>query len=132
MGLDTYATQRGADGDWEVAPDEPFDGIQLCCGMCSGGQDSSSIRGKVYEQLVLAPTGESLYEERIEPARMAEMAIRLRAAVDEARTAGPRTDADGFEVLEVAGHEINPGEAEDLARWFEVCAERGHAVEGWW
>jgi hypothetical protein len=132
MGLDTYAMQRGADGDWEVAPDEPFDGIQLCGGICSSGQDSSSIRGKVYDLVVRAATGESLYQERIEPERVAEMARRLRTTVDAAKREGPRPGARGLEILEVASHEINPDEAEGLASWFEVCAERGYAVEGWW
>jgi hypothetical protein len=35
-------------------------------------------------------------------------------------------------VLDVAGEAIHAQEAEDLARWFEVCAEHGYAVEGWW
>lgn len=156
MGLDTYATTRAADGEWELAPDKPFDGLNLVGGMCSGGTDSSSIRGKVYVEVVAAATGESLYEERIEPARVAEMARRLRAAVEEAKRVGLRAgereqaalDEQGrlqldeedrlrmesveIPVLDVAGCEIDAGEAEDLARWFEVCAERGYAVEGWW
>lgn len=156
MGLDTYAMQRGADGDWEVAPDEPFDGIELCGGMCSGGSGSSSIRGKVYAHVVLAATSESLYDEHIEPERVAAMARRLRAAVEDAKRLGARAghrelgvlDEDGvpeldehrrrrmeveeIPVLDVTGQEIHLHEAEDLARWFEVCAERGYAVEGWW
>jgi hypothetical protein len=156
MGLDTFATTRGSDGDWRVAPDGPFDGIRLCGGMCSGGADSSSIRGKVYAEVVAAATGESLYEERIEPARVAEMARRLRAAVEAAKQVGTTTgvrelgvlDEDGrlqfddqgrlqiesdvIAVLDVAGCEIEAAEAEDLARWFEVCADHGYAVEGWW
>jgi hypothetical protein len=156
MGLDTYAMQRGADGDWDVAPDEPFDGIELCGGLCSGGQNSSSIRGKVYAHVVLAATGESLYQERIEPERVAQMARRLRAAVEAAKRAGTRAgdrelgvldehgrpelgedgrlrmETEEIPVLDVAGVEIHAQEAEDLARWFEVCAERGYAVEGWY
>ena len=156
MGLDTYAMQRGAEGDWEVAPDEPFDGIQLCGGLCSGGQDSSSIRGKVYELVVRAATGESLYQERIEPERVAAMARRLRVAVEDAKRVGtragnrelgvldeqrqPKLDEHGrlrmeteeIPTLDVAGEEIYAHEAEDLAQWFEVCAERGYAVAGLW
>ena len=156
MGLDTYAMKRGSDGDWEVAPDEPFDGLELCGGMCSGGQDSSSIRGKVYATVVMAATGESLYEDHIERERVAEMARRLRAAVEAAKRAGLRagsrelgvvdehgvpeldehgrlrTEIEEIAVLDIAGEEIHAREAEDLARWFEVCAERGYAVEGWY
>jgi hypothetical protein len=118
MGLDTFATTRRGDGKWEPAPDEPFEGLRLCGGMYSGGSDSSSIRGKVYAELFEEATGESLYQHRIEPARVAEIARRVRATVDEAKREGTL--------------EIDPEEAEDLARWFEVCAERGYAVEGWW
>jgi hypothetical protein len=156
MGLDTYATQRGADGQSEVAPDGPFDGIELCGGICSGGAGSSSIRGKVYAYVVQAATGESLYQERIEPETVAEMARLLRTAVGEAQRTGARAGArevasvdeqgrlqldEGgrlrmetleLGMLDVAGEEIAAAEAEDLARWFEVCAERGYAVEGWW
>ena len=118
MGLDTIATTQRDDGNWEPAPDEPFEGLELGGGMYSGGSSSSSIRGKVYAELVEEATGESLYQERIEPARVTGLARRLRAAVDEAKRNGTL--------------EIDPQEAEDLARWFEVCAERGYAVEGWW
>jgi hypothetical protein len=155
MGLDTYATELGADGKWHPAPDEPFAGIHLVGGMFSGGAGSSSMRGKVYANVVRAATGESLYEERIDPDRVARMAGRLRAAVEEAKRAGARTgerelgvldeqgqpaldehgrlrmETEEIAVLDVAGEEIHAREAEDLARWFEVCAERGYAVEGW-
>jgi hypothetical protein len=118
MGLDTFARTRGEEGKWESAPDQPFEGLRLCGGMYSGGADSSSIRGKVYAELVEQATGESLYQRHIEPPRVAEMARRLRAVVDDAKRSGTL--------------ELHPQEAEDLARWFEVCAERGYAVEGWW
>lgn len=132
MGLDTYAAQLGEDGDWHVAPDEPFAGLHLCGGMYSGGEGSSSMRGKVYDEAVLEATGEGLYQELIEPATVAQMARALRAAVDAAKRAGPHVDSEGIPMLEVAGCDIAPGEAEDLARWFEVCAERGFAIQGWW
>lgn len=156
MGLDSFATVKGPSGEWQPAPDEPFEGIDLCGGMYSGGTDSSSIRGKVYAEVVEAATGESLYQERIEPGRVAEMARRLRAAVEDAKRAGARTGArelgtlddqgrpaldehgrlrmetEQIPVLEVAGAEIHAHEAEDLARWFEVCADHGYAVEGWY
>lgn len=156
MGLDTFASVKGEDGEWHAAPDEPFAGLKLTGGMYSGGGGSSSIRGKVYADVVLEATGEGLYQERIEPEVVAEMAGRLRAAVEEAKRAGthsgerrvgsldehgaPRLDEEGrlqleheeIPVLEVAGCEIHAAEAEDLARWFEVCAEHGYAVAGWW
>jgi hypothetical protein len=155
MGLDTYAMARGADGEWEPAPDEPFAGIHLVGGVFSGGAGSSSMRGKVYANVVQAATGESLYRERIEPAAVAEMARRLRGAVEEAKRAGTRAgtsehgvvdeegriqfdeegrlriESEEIAVLDVAGEEIDAHEAEDLARWFEVCAEHGYAVDGW-
>ena len=156
MGLDTYATALDPGGEWHMAPDEPFEGLQLCGGMLSGGAGSSSIRGKVYADVVLEATGENLYQERIEPETVAEMARSLRAAVEEAKRSGTSTgerrvgslddqglpaldehgdlrlDTEAIPVLEVAGCEIHAGEAQDLARWFEVCAERGYAVQGSW
>jgi hypothetical protein len=156
MGLDTFATVRGADGEWKPAPDEPFAGIHLVGGMYSGGAGSSAMRGKVYANVVQAATGESLFQERIEPAAVAEMARRLRAAVEAAKRAGTRAgerevgaldeegrlqldergrlrmESEEIAVLDVAGEEIDAREAEHLARWFEVCADRGFAVEGWW
>jgi hypothetical protein len=148
MGLDTYAKELGADGKWHSAPDEPFAGIRLVGGVLSGGTGSSSMRGKVYEDVVYAATGESLYRERIEPEVVAEMARRLRAALEDAKRAGTRpgtteytvfdeegrrrTVSEEIAVLDVAGMEIDAEEAEDLARWFEICAKRGYAVEGWW
>jgi hypothetical protein len=155
MGLDTFAMVRGLDGEWEPAPDEPFEGIELVGGVFSGGTGSSSMRGKVYNLVVMAATGESLYQERIEPERVAEMARRLRAAVEEAKRDGQRTgerelgvldeqgvpaldeqgrlrmETEEIPMLDVAGEEIHAEEAEHLARWFEVCAGRGYAVEGW-
>jgi hypothetical protein len=41
-------------------------------------------------------------------------------------------ESEEIAVLDVAGEEIDAREAEDLARWFEVCAERGYPVDGWW
>lgn len=140
MGLDTFAVTRGEDGEWHVAPDAPFEGLRLC-----DGWGSASIRGKVYAEVVVSATDESLYQERIEADVVAVVANRLRAAVEEAKRAGPRmgtrqvgVDARGgpkrieYPVLDVAGVEIHAGEAEDLARWFEICAEQGYAVDGWW
>lgn len=130
MGLDTYAMERGADGDWHHAPDEPFEGLQLC-----DGWGASTFRGKVYADLVAAATGGSLYQQRIEPAAVAAMARLLRAAVEDAKRTGTRTGVRGgveFPALDVAGCEVHAEEAEDLARWFEVCAERAYAVDGWW
>lgn len=124
MGLDTFAVIVGQDGEAEPAPDEPFKGLRLCGGMYSGGSDSSSIRGKVYAAVVSAATGQSLYQDRIEPATVTAMAARFRAAVEEAKRAG-------IEVLDVAGEEINAREAEDLARWLDICAERAYAIEAW-
>jgi hypothetical protein len=156
VGLDTYAVARGEDGKWRAAPDKPFEGLCLIGGMHSGGAGSSSIRGKVYGEAVEAATGESLYQRRIEPETVTEMARRLRAAVEQAKRVGSRIgerelgvldergrlqldergqvriESEQIPVLEVAGQEIHVEEAEDLARWFEVCAEHGYAVEGWW
>ena len=143
MGLDTYAMARDEHGQWRHAPDGPFEGLGL-----ADGWGSSSIRGKVYAEVVEAATGHSLYQDHIEPPTVVEMATRLREAVELAKQTGSRigvrelpiADKQGgtgikrieFPVLVVSGSEIHAGEAEDLARWFEICAERGYAIDGWW
>jgi hypothetical protein len=139
MDLDNFAMTLGEDGKWRHAPDEPFEGLRLC-----DGWGTSMIRGKVYADVVEAATGQSLYQERIEPATVVEMAGRFRAAVEQAKQAGERVgeremfDERGemqrvrFPLLEVAGCEIHAGEAEDLARWLEICAEHGYAIDSWW
>jgi hypothetical protein len=130
-------------GKWRHAPDEPFEGLQL-----ADGWGSSSIRGKVYAEVIEAATGHSLYQDHIEPPTVLEMATRLRVAVEQAKGTGSRTgvrevpvvDDKGvrtirrieFPLLLVSGSEVHAGEAEDLARWFEICAEHGYAIEGWW
>jgi hypothetical protein len=135
--------QQGEGGEWHHAPDEPFEGLRL-----ADGWGTSMIRGKVYADVVAAATGESLYQERVEPGTVADMAKQFRAAVERAKRQGtrpgqrevpvlgepgaPRTKQIEISLLEVAGCEIHAGEAEDLARWFEICAERGYALEGWW
>lgn len=143
LGLDTYAMAQDEHGAWRHAPDEQFEGLRL-----ADGWGSSSIRGKVYAEVVEAATGHSLYQQHIEPPTVAEMAARLREAVEQAKQMGPRVgvremrvaDKDGgtgikrieFPLLIVSGSEIHADEAEDLARWFEICAEHGYGVDGWW
>jgi hypothetical protein len=142
LGLDTYAVTL-SDGEVQLAPDWPFEGLRLC-----DGWGSSMFRGKVYAEVVEGATGQSLYQQRIDPETVAEMAKLFRAAVEEAKRAGKRAgerevaavDERGdrriklveIPILEVAGCEIHAEEAEDLARWFEICAEGGYAIEGWW
>ena len=156
MGLDTYAVVRGPGGEWEAAPDAPFRGITLMRSMGTGGRDSSSIRGKVYEEVVLEATGEGLRQALIAPAAVAAMARRLRTAVEDAKRRGThpgvrtfglldehgvpvldehgqlRTEHVEVAMLDVAGCEIEAAEAEDLARWLEVCADHGYALAGSW
>ena len=46
-------------------------------GMCSGTGPDGSFRGKAYADFVLSVTGESLYDERIEPETLIQMADRI-------------------------------------------------------
>ena len=123
MGLDTFAVLSGKDseGKRSNAPDGNFVGIRLCGGMCSGGSSSSSMRGKVYAGIVEEATGESLYEEYIEPETVAEMADKLAEFVK----ATSSKDIN-------ANFNLTKDEAKNLVKWFNVCKEHGYGICGWW
>ena len=116
MGLDTYAVIE-EDGQRKRAPADAFPAdLRLCGGLLSGHGDTGSFRGKVYSDLIESITGESLYQEFIPPATVAEMSRKLDA-----------DDGSGFED-EGLGYKDLP----DLRRFFAVCRERGFGLVGWW
>jgi len=120
MGLDNYAVivnEREKKGT--NAPDEKFKGINLCGGMFSGGQESSGIRGKVYDNLIERLTSESLYQEIILPDTVEKMSVRL--------------DQVEYDDLEEEDRNYFSKEVFDnLKKWFSVCAENGYGIAGWW
>jgi hypothetical protein len=126
MGLDTLASRSPDDvvlSDEDTAAFEET-GIDLCGGMGSDGV--TSIRGKVYAGLVLEATGISLYEAWLAP----EVVARLSRALD-ARSAVDLADLwDSIDGRGGSGH--SSVETAGLKTFFDVCAERGLGLIGWW
>jgi len=117
MGLDTLA-QRGPDtpptDDDLVAFDAA--GVRLC--ECDG---DATFRGKLYVDIVLEATGESLTQEWISPVVVRRMAGALECADPTILSA-----ALGKPTPEVAR------DLRELRRFFRVCAERDLGVAGSW
>lgn len=121
----------GLDSFWEMPPGgkkaefEPP--LRLCGGMFSE-HGEGSFRGKVYDALVESVTGESLYQEDIDPATVAKMAVALAStefeSLPESLRAGESKDNSGYAV--------NREEYEDLRRMFSAYAVRGASLRGWW
>ena len=140
MGLDTFA-KIGANTDHSVVKViKEEDGKErmvikasiyakvgaLCGGMFSGNGTGGSFRGKVYSEFVEEVTGESLYQENITNSVVEDMATDLRLTADE------YADDKDDKVVRFAPYEITVGEVRALADWFEVTAENGLEICGWW
>jgi hypothetical protein len=93
--------------------------IELCGGVISGSP--GSFRGKVYDRLVFAITGVSLYQEWIPPDRVEQMCEALLHCdpADYADCNDPRFGDPQSTV-------------ENLRRFFRVCVQRGLGIVGWW
>lgn len=108
MGLDSFAMIGNEQMDGALFKHLP---PVLCGGMFSDGM--SSIRGKVYNEIVDSITGFSLYEEKINNAQVGMIAMAL---------------AD-------AGHKgsgLSKKEYETLTEWFRIIHNNGGWVHGWW
>ena len=98
-------------------------------GMCSGTGPDGSFRGKVYADFVLNVTGESLYDERIEPETLIQMADRI-----EKWMAHPELDIYKY----IAANE--PSWNTDtllqdwtkLAKLFRAFGKSGFYLTAWW
>jgi len=116
MGLDNY---------WELPEgvDEPaFEPeLQLCGGLFSAN-GSGSFRGKVYNGIVEALTGVSLYEDKIDSEQVKNMANLLNKSTWE--------DVKGNE--EIAAWGISEHEFTDLQRMFTRYADVGASLTSWY
>jgi hypothetical protein len=122
MGLDNYPA-RDPQGTLLPEDEEAFRKaeIRLCGGLFSDG--TTSFRGKVYNDLVEQVTGVSLYREWIPPETVREMAAALSL----------RSPEELARILMGEGHtEEHVREMKDLQRFFQICAERGLGLIGWW
>lgn len=126
MGLDTYPSRSADDVVLSAEDEAAFQGadIDLCGGIYSDGV--TSIRGKVYAQLLLEVTGVSLFQEWIAPAEVAALsrALDAQSAEDLARL------WDGLDSRSGPAHSSQ--ETAQLKRFFTVCADRGLGLLGWW
>ena len=139
MGLDTFAdigektdkkavlvTIKDHDGkDRQVINNALYaEAKDLCGGMLSGG--GASFRGKVYDEVVEMVTEQSLYQERIENETVQVMAMKLKEYADALDDKKKDKEIPGL------NYEITVGEVKSLATWFEVTADNGMDVVGWW
>jgi hypothetical protein len=122
MGLDNYPA-RDPEGTLSWADEAAFRkaGIRLYGGLFSDGE--VSFRGKVYNELIEEVTGVSLYQKWIPPETVREMAAALSA----------RSPEELAQMLIGENYtEEHVREMENLQRYFQICAERGLGLIGWW
>lgn len=119
MGLDNFAARvPGEDLTEEDLQALKEADIHLCGGILSGPPDS--FRGKVYDDLILEITGESLYQEWIPPEKVKRMYEALMKC-------NPEEAAKGDYL-----YSIDESEISNLRKFFKVCAERNLGLLGWW
>lgn len=115
----------GLDNFWEMPEgkeDPSFDPpLNLCGGMFSG-HGSGSFRGKVYNGIVEAVTGVSLYEDKILNRKVKAMAKALRET----------TYDEAMEKRGPEGYEISREDYEDLQAMFTVYADAGATLTSWY
>lgn len=121
MGLDNFAARSPGEEltEEDLEAFEKAD-IHLCGGVLSGPPDS--FRGKVYSDLILDITGESLYQQWIPPERVKRMYEALIRC--DAKEAIVNRDYDERFVDESA--------IVNLRKFFRVCVERNLGLIGWW
>jgi hypothetical protein len=153
MGLDTIALKlrEGKDPQDEEAFENPenllFEGVTGLVGGMFSGHGDGSFRGKVYDSLVTDVTGQSLYQELIDPKTAAGMASELehlRERMDEealqAWLVQQYGQSERYGSLADIAREREPqlepnftvAEVEALAKFFRVCADNDLYVHGWW
>jgi hypothetical protein len=122
LGLDNFISRSPGEVVLTAEDERAFveSGIGLCGGMYSDGV--TSFRGKIYELFVAGVTGESLFEEWLPPATVAEMSDKLAACDPD--TVGEQLDLD-------ADFVPSPGEIRDLQKLFRICADRGLGITAW-
>ena len=115
MGLDSFWVDPKADKVMELPePMEQVFPLQICGGILSA-HGSGSFRGKVYNSLIESITGESLYQDRIPNETIKEMAFLLQEAAEKGVPDG-----------------IEPEEFRDLVIMFQLYADAGAELRGWW
>lgn len=118
MGLDSIAMISWKDGEFQEAPNEWFNGTDKLCRGCFG--DYNWIRGKVYNTLIEAVTGYSLYTQ-LNNASLQDLSAKLNEYT-EIHCASPAN-----RVVQIPCDELK-----ELNSWFKTAAERGCFIEAWY
>lgn len=110
MGLDNYwvnekKEQASVEGDFNV------------CGGMMSGHGNDSFRGKVYDALVEAASGYSLYSSYLDPIIVELITSRLEQM--------PFEDAKAY-------GDLSKEEFDDLKRMFRAHADAGHGLTSWY
>jgi len=126
MGLDNFASQVPDDLVLSEEDEKAFEeaGIELCGGIISGG--GSSFRGKVYDTLIEKVTNISLYSKWLCPETVKLISQRLSKYTPEELF----TIRKNMHLLR--GSTGTAKEMANLQKFFQVCAERGLGIIGWW
>jgi hypothetical protein len=112
MGLDSYWKNGDESGH--------VDGNFKVCGGMMSGQGNDSFRGKVYSSFVESITGVSLYQETITAETVQEMAQKM-------------TSLDAWRRLNnCLIYKYHIDELNDFIRMFQLHADAGHSLIGWW
>jgi len=135
MGLDTFAivgrdtlydaVEKNENGNMVIKTKLFKDVEGLCGGMLSGNGNGGSFRGKVYDSFVQSVTGESLYQDDIDPDTCKMMSNKLVEYAE-------NMEKEGTDKAKSEYGETDRSEVDALAEFFNVCAENGYHVTGWW
>ena len=112
----------GLDNFWAMPDKSEPPAVELNPPLCGGiisGASSGSFRGKVYDNLIKAVTGVSLYEEEIPNEEVKRMADKLEAFDSRDGVSGERRFFPGDEVR-------------SLVKSFRYHADLGCTLCGWW
>lgn len=128
MGLDSYFGKNTLDAEgkhyWLDFEELGIVGpkVRLCGGMFSGNGSDGSFRGKVYADIVEKISGESLYDDNINIAKVAE---DLRFYCDQHK----KTRGDK---IVNADWDIRLSEVRDLATLFEFARDNHLDYHAWY
>lgn len=120
MSLETYAVVVQPDGSMELADCDLF---PITC-LCGGGLSATgegSFRGEVYDDVIEAATGETLYQELIPPEKVKLMSEKYNMWL--------ATHFDGY--TNGDGIHISRSELLALGEFLRICAQHGFGLHGW-
>ena len=117
MGLDNFIIVE--DDALYFAIKKELESIHLTRGMLG---DDHWIRGKVYNRAVEVVTGQSLYQEKIDP----DMVKRMSKLLSKTKARDVRDLLDWFEDDDYEKH------WKGVQKFFKVAAKYNASIGGWW